>query len=120
MSDATRANIPSEEGDKATWPARVVFGIPRLGARLTILLIELLTLLLLFLQSDPGRDALLSILVTQVNARIAGQLEVGALEGDLVSELTLREIELTGPDGRSAARRPHLPCGEVARGQGGR
>lgn len=74
-----------------------------LGSLIGLVVVAVLTALLIA-RSEWGRRKILAIAVPLAQEQLNGELQVGALEGSLVSTLALRDLELKDPEGHVAAR----------------
>src|SRR5438270_13287292 len=60
--------------------------------------------LVLWARSAAGRRALLGRVLPGIQARLDGELRIGAVDGDLTRFLLLRDVELRDADGEVALR----------------
>lgn len=83
---------------------RVLRGIGIALASLVGLVVLLLAALFLVGRSDFGRRQILHAVLPLVQDVLAGQLRIGALDGDLTHMLVLRDVEIYDTEGQLAAR----------------
>ncbi len=76
----------------------VVWTIRIIGSVL-LLVVGVIGLALLLMHTDWGRDQIRQKVQTIASEQLNGDISIGAIEGSLLSDFTLRDVEITNEDG---------------------